>query len=142
MRNFITLLTTAILVVACADDSPTTSPPSRSTAGTTELRATNQSVTASAKPVDQVGFTKVSYVTSGPGYTTMPGGAVADFTVSCPAGSTVVTGGYTVPWWDASAVPPFVLINGPNGNGWKVRFSNEAPGMKSFQFYMFATCLS
>lgn len=143
MRNFITLLTAGALIVACADDSHPTQPASRPIAGTADLRLSNQSVGASAKPVDQVGFTKISYVSTGPGSIHVELGDVVVATATCPAGTVVGNGGYTVLLWDASKIPARVVTNAPNGqNGWTVKFSNEAVGMGAFSFFAWAACLS
>jgi hypothetical protein len=143
MRNFITLLTAGALIVACADDSRPTQPASRPTAATAEARPDKQSAGGTAKPVDQVGFTKISYAFSGPGTTHVEPGDMVQTTATCPAGTVVGNGGYTVLLWVSSNTPPWVLTDGPNNqNGWTVKFSNEAAGMGPFSFSVWASCLS
>ena len=144
MRNVITLIVSATLLTACADDPHPTSPATRSSGASADLRPVNEAGAAQSKPVDQVGFTKISYVYSGPGalHMTAGSGQTAAFTVACPIGTTVMNGGYKMTLWDAAAVPPIVATNGPEGNGWKVMFVNEAAGTMPFTFYIYTACVS
>jgi hypothetical protein len=139
MRKLITLLTTAA-IVACADDPHPTAPASRGKSDAADLRPTTQTGSPQSKPVDQVGFTKITTTSMPPVDVFGPNGEAS---ATCPAGTTAVGGGYELSNYDPATVPPRVIYNRLNGsNGWMVKFWNGAPGWGSFTVEAFVTCLS
>lgn len=145
MRNRLFLLTAAVLLSACADDQHTTAPATSRAARSGVLGDVGPSArglaNAQAKPVDQVGFTKVTYVSSA--IIQLPAGQSTQTTATCPDGSTAIGGGYNVTGYLAGATPPFVRFAGLDGqNGWMVRFSNEPAGAASFTYLVTVYCAS
>jgi len=125
MRNHILLLTTAILLGACADDQTTTAPASSRSAHS----AASGDVTPStpgvgspqAKPLNQ-SFSQVTTVKSA--LVNVPTGTQGSATATCPAGSQLISGGYVLNGYTGS----FALdTNAPNGsNGWTTERFVEA----------------
>jgi hypothetical protein len=104
MRNHILLLSTALLLAACADDQHPTAPTSAKAAG--DARPATQSVTPQAKPTDQVGFTKITKLTSLASF--IWPGSTGTASVTCPAGSTVIGGTHRLYGYVATATPAWV----------------------------------
>jgi len=128
MRTHFLLLTAAVLLSACADDQHTTGPASRSSvsgrSATGDVVAPGQLTANPAKPVNQVGFTTVTTVTSATveALPLVPGYLVA----TCPAGTTVISGGYEI---ITGLDDARVYYNGPSGaNGWKVKLTVAVDG--------------
>ena len=143
MRNFITLLAAATLIVACADDPHPTAPALRSSARSangTVGPAAQSAPSGQAKPVDQVGFTKITTVSASSGW--VPAGSSGDATANCPDGTTVISGGFITSGGPISATPPSLAISRIEGNGWHVKFVNGAPGSIALFFDVFAYCAS
>jgi hypothetical protein len=141
MRNrLLVLLAAAVLLSACADDQHTTAPAnsrsSRSSASG-DVGATTQGIQVpQAKPTDQVGFTTAQTITSAT--IDIPAGTNGVATATCPAGTTLVGGGYTIIVW---GVTPAVYLNNPNGagTGWDAGLLNPAGGGNAL-FKAFARC--
>jgi hypothetical protein len=136
MRSRLFLFAATILFVACADDQHSTAPASR-TAGSRSasgnLSASTQNVgSPQAKPIDQVGFTKITEVIS----TNMviSKGGQDSRTAVCPAGSVVVGGGFRFIGFNAAGgTPPWISNSGREDLGggqfgWLVVIDNEQPG--------------
>ena len=129
MRNTLFLLSASLLIGAC-DEGETTAPRSRLSSPTPA--ASSQSLansptggSPSAKPVDQVGWTKAVTYYSDP--VTIPAGASQTAVVYCPAGTTPTGGGFyfsSIP----PLLPPAVVDNTPFGSGtaWIVVVRNYA----------------
>ena len=120
MRNHILILTAAILLGACPDDQHTTAPASsrsaRSSATSDVMPSTQGLGVPQAKPLDP-GFTQVTTVKS-PLLGLYAGGS-GWVTATCPPGSQVIGGGYTL---TGSAAAFAIDNNAPNGsNGWTVK---------------------
>ena len=145
MRNRLLLLTAAVLLSACADDQHPTAPASRPASSSRSAAgdlgtATQSTGSPQAKPIDQVGFTKITAVNSDLIHT-VPGQNTGTF-VSCPAGSTAIGGGYHITLYTAGSVPPLTRVIGLEGNGWAVSFSNEPVGAGYFTYYASVYCAS
>jgi hypothetical protein len=139
MRTFITLLTVATLVVACGDEPHPTGPESRSANG--QPRATSDKApTEQAKPVDQIGFTKITRV-----YGTqvaVPAGASGASTATCPAGTMLISGGHFILGAAAATGAPRLSQSIDNdANGWSVLFANNFTGAGSISFLAVAYCV-
>jgi hypothetical protein len=140
VRTHFLLLTAAVLLSACADDQHTTGPASRSNvsgrSATGDVTAPGQlTPNPQAKPVNQVGFTTVTTVTSATfeALPLVPGYLVA----TCPAGTTVISGGYEILTGQDDAR---IYYDGPSGaNGWKVKLT-VAVGGSSTTYNAFAMC--
>jgi hypothetical protein len=128
MRKNLFLLSAAFLLAACADDQHATAPSApRSGAASSSVDAYPPGPSAGAKPVSQTGWTQA--ITVGATISVAPG--IADWaTVVCPAGTTLVGGGFSLGL--GSGTPPAVYLNNPNvqGTGWNagVRNMNAAGG--------------
>jgi hypothetical protein len=140
MRNRLLFLSAAVLLSACADDQHTTAPAnSRSSRSSAlgDVGATAQSSPVpAAKPIDQVGFTTAQTIISAT--LDVPPGQFSVATASCPAGTTLVGGGYTIVAW---GVTPVIYLNNPSvsGTGWDVGLFNPAGGGNAI-FKAFARC--
>ena len=134
----------ALVIAACADDRPTSPTSSRSANGTlvgSYAAAFPPGPSANGKPVDQVGFTKITRV-NGPVVQPLPGkGAESD--AVCPAGSTFIGGTYQISGWSPMASPPWIIPSpDDNGRGQTVFFDNEQPGAAVIAGYAVAYCAS
>jgi hypothetical protein len=144
MPHRITLLAAATLIVACADSEHPTTPGSRqpSRLRTVDAPSLIQSPSTEAKPLDQVGFTKVTSV-PGPEFIHVAPGDDIDVAATCPAGTIAIGGGYRLTLFTAGATPPLVMAEGVNTkNGWELRLNNQVSGAGSFTFFIAATCIS
>jgi hypothetical protein len=144
MRTAFLLLSSAVLLAACADGE-TTAP--RSRPGRPALTGSNQSVAdfapgpgAAAKPTDQVGWTKAT--TNYSDQVSIPAGASQTAVVYCPAGTTATGGGFyfsSIP----PLLPPAVVDNTPAGaNGWIVVVRNYASSGGGATVRAFVRCAS
>jgi hypothetical protein len=145
MRNRLMLLTATVLLSACADDQQSTAPASRAASSRSANgnvgAATQTAGSPQAKPIDQVGFTKVTLASSELVHATP--GSSNQAIATCPAGTTAIGGSYKVTLYTAGYTPPFMLSGAlDDQNGWKVVFSNEVPGAGYFTFFASATCAS
>ena len=141
MRNLITLLAAATLVVACADDPHPTAPSgSRSASGQIQPTADKVPV-AQAKPADQVGFTKITRVFSS--QHPVAAGVSGAATATCPAGTTVIGGGHFITGGTPfTGAPRLSYSVDDQGNGWTVGFANNVSGAGDFVFIAVAYCVS
>jgi hypothetical protein len=145
MRNRLLLLTAAVVLSACADDQHTTGPSSRSgiasrSAAGDAAPSGQGSVTPSAKPTDQVGFTTITQVKSEP-FAITPG-QVMSASATCPAGTSVVGGGYNLT--NLPSVFPIVSSSSATlgSNSWWVTIWNTAAGAGSLGMSVYAYCAS
>jgi len=147
MRNRLFLFAATILFVACADDQHSTAPASRTTSG----RSASANVTPStqtagqAKPIDQVGFTKIAEAVSK--NMVIPIGGQDDRVATCPLGSVAVSGGVLFLGYVAAASPPWITFSGLRDvgggqSGWAVTIDNEQPGANGVTVRVFAYCAS
>lgn len=140
MRNLITLLAAATVLVACADDPHPTAPGSRSANGNVQSAADKTPV-AQAKPADQVGFTKITKVYGN--NVVVPAGGSGFSTAQCPAGTTLLGGGFVIGSSSAYTGAPRLSWSADNQtNGWSVGFGNGVTGAGEFEFYAVAYCVS
>jgi len=143
MRNIIMLLTAAAIVVACADETPPTGPASGShgrSASPNAQATAEKAPVGDAKPVDQVGFTKVIQVMSAPVVVLVNNAGSA--TATCPVGTMAISGGHQFTQWTGST-PAQMTMNQRNWeNGWVVTFYNQVPGATQFTFKAIAYCAS
>jgi hypothetical protein len=126
MRNRLFLLTATVVLSACADDQHATAPASRSGLSSRSAAGnfgpgTQGAGLPSAKPTDQVGFTKV-FVVRAAIYTIVSKGDYGTATATCPAGSVVIAGSYRIPTLQSSAGDFAYVDGGVDGNnGWFVK---------------------
>jgi len=143
MRNLITLAAAAIMIVACADDphptSPATSSGTRSANG--NVQSADKAPVVQAKPVDQIGFTKITTVVSISAY--VPPGQLVPFTATCPDGTTAISGGHFINGVAIGAPAAILQQSRLNDtNGWTVAFNNNVPGAGNMSFVVFVHCAS
>ena len=138
MRITISLLSLAVAVAACNDQDRLTSPITNANAVPVPT-ADVSTVTgkAPAKPTDQVGFTKMQYFESG--YVTVAVGQTGSYTLNCPAGTFVVSGGHNI--W-GGGVAPLIRLARVEGNGWRVWLDNEAADAQPLSFKVSVNCIS
>ena len=155
MRKNILFLSAAIVFAACADDQQTTAPhgprsgaSSRSADLPPGPGAASRSLDlppgpgAGARPADQVGWTKAITVYSTP-HPVAPG--TSGFaSATCPAGTTLVGGGYTLDIIGAT-VAPVIAQNTPGigSVGWNAGVTNlNAAGGAYVSVTSIARCAS
>lgn len=132
MRTAFSLFFSAALLTACAEDEAT-APRARLNGAAPAASNHVQAVAVSgpvpsAKPVDQVGWTKAqTYISN---TVDLQPGVSAPTIVLCPAGTTATGGGFEfaggIP--PTFTVPPLVWYSGPelDGRGWTVFATNFA----------------
>ena len=146
MRNRLLLFSAAVLLSACADDPHTTAPASRSGSSSRsaagDVMPSGQGIRVpQAKPTDQVGFTQV-FTVQEPVFTHVSKGSTGTGTATCPAGSHVIGGYYTITF-DGTA-PDFTYISAgiDQANGWSVRGSVPAAAASDIvTFVVTAVCI-
>jgi hypothetical protein len=90
----------------------------------TSIAGDQAQTSAALKQKARATVTRVDQAATLPPQATNAG--VAEFTVSCPAGTNVLGGGATLPVGTPSDIAPMLTESGPQGNGWHVRYnSNE-----------------
>jgi hypothetical protein len=148
MRNRIMLLTAAVLLTACADDQHATAPASSHTAssraaGDLGLSAPGASI-AGAKPIDQVGFTKVAVLYGNS--VTVAAGANGIATITCPAGSLATGGGFELGLSGPGPIPivwrSHGTTSGSTADGWIVTISNQQAGAVTASVQAWVSCAS
>ena len=140
MRHFALLLGATVVAVACADQNPSAPVRSANAVASGDVVASQPVKSAAAgKPTDQVGFTKITKVTA-PG--AVSPGKLGFVTVPCPAGTTVIGGGYyTSSGVGIGTTPVYVGSYADANNSWVVSALNQNPnGTLSFMAY--AYCIS
>jgi hypothetical protein len=146
MRTLI-LLSTLVILAACADDQHATAPANsrslnsaRSTAAG-DARASSQLVSAQGKPTDAVGFTKITTVIS---TWTFPANGNGFAHTDCPVGTTVIGGGfgYDLPGGFPIVPAPSMIGSGIVGTGWQIALINNQPGAISWTIEVAAYCAS
>ena len=138
----VAMLSTAIALattVACSDDHASTAPikarGSVASAGEATVASTN------AAPVKgTIAFTKVTTVTTAE-FPVDAGTAVAH-TADCPAGTTLIGGGYAFSMEGNPDAPPRVSQSQPFYNSWWVRVTNWATNAHYASVIIYATCVS
>jgi len=146
MRNRLFLLTAAVVLSACADDQHATAPASHS--GLSGRSASGDVAPSGggiklpdAKPAAQVGFTKITRVTSAQCNVVI--GENSSNTATCSAGTTAIGGNYNISLFVSSASFPWFRFAGLDGqNGWSVTIWNEQAGAREFSYYVTAYCAS
>lgn len=138
----------AAFAAACADDHPSAPTGPRTGSGSHangDATAMMQGAAVSnAKPVDQVGFTKVNYVESE--WVVVAAGGSNSGSVTCPTGSVPTGGGYHLQTVSGLAQPT-VVYSGPIGlptspTGWELALYNTAAGSGIASFQVFVMCAS
>ena len=141
MRKNLLLLSAAILLGACADDQQTTAPNGPRSGAASRSAAPDLPPGPSARPADQVGWTKAVTVVSTP--LSVAPGAASFATATCPAGTTLVGGGYSLDL--GFGVAPIVYLNNPGigGTGWNAGVKNlNAAGGSYVSVHAVARCAS
>ena len=136
------LFLAVLCVAACSDTQQPTAPAKARSVSPISSAAAQLAPSPQAKPVDQVGFTKITTV-EGPNNTVLVGG-VSVSSVLCPAGSVVVGGTYRFVFFNAAgATPPWIYKNDTDGtNGWSVTLVYEQPGAFQLTYKVIAYCAS
>jgi len=119
MRTSILVLTATFLLAACSDNQQPTSPANGRQVSAKGSAAGQLAPSPQAKPTDQVGFTKVTRVFSA--NVTVPAGQTGEAVATCPAGSVLTGGGYTVNYQTLARV---VQSHDDAANGWRVDLNN------------------
>jgi hypothetical protein len=141
MRSLL-LLSTLVVLAACADDSRTTAPRAASNNQfVSDARSASQLPVAQGKPTDVVGFTKVTQVIAT--WSLAPSASEIYIHADCPTGTTAIGGGYAFDFgFVPTVLPPAVLAASPVGNSWGMTFVNNQPGALTWQVKIAATCAS
>ena len=127
---------------ACSErqpDSPTA--PAARAAVTTSHDVASAPIPGAAKPVPApAGFTRITTVETS--LVQVPATTANTGTAMCPAGTTVVSGGYTFVGYNVM-VPPWVRTSKAVAGGWTVDVHNQAVGASGgASFYVYANCAS
>jgi hypothetical protein len=144
MRPFI-LLSTLIVLAACNDDQHATAPISRSlnraTSPAGDTRVSSQLPSAQGKPTTVVGFTTITPVLS---TLTFNPGVSGTVHADCPAGTTVVSGGFGYDLQNGfpTVAAPSMISAGIVGNNWSIVISNNLPGAITWTIDVVAYCAS
>ena len=149
MRSSMTFFMAALAVAACTNDTTPSAPqvqqpPRTFSAGVSDGElAASITKTPDAKPTDQVGFTKVQFIT-GPLTVANPGNTYSA-NADCPVGTLLIGGS----WELRSAIigtPPLLTYNNridvAGKQRWGVGFNNAYYGADSFAFVATAICIS
>jgi hypothetical protein len=137
--TLISLLSVAVAVAACNDEQQPTSPVAGTLASVSTPTAVTQTARtpeATAKPTDQVGFTKIQYFEST--LIAVAAGATGAHVFNCPAGTFVVSGGHNI--WGGNG--PLVRISRAAGNGWEIQINNTQNGALPLSFSVGVNCAS
>jgi hypothetical protein len=129
MRNRLFLLTAAVLISGCGDQHATAPASRPGLSG----RSVNGEVTPSgnaianpqAKPTDQVGFTQV-FTVGEPEFTHISKGTTGTGTATCPAGSHVIAGYFSITFHDTARDFTYISAGINQANGWSVTGSVPA----------------
>ena len=140
MRIATFLLSSALLLAGCADHE-TTAPNSGLAADASSVNGAQADYPPGPglKPVDQVGWTKVTTVWSNE---VSPGVSIIAGSATCPAGTTLISGGHIFTNSGNADAPPFIRQNHSIGNTWVVSVANLATGAGYVTFSAFAICAS
>lgn len=140
MRTLL-LISTALVLAACSDNPQPTAPRNTGSAAADREVISRGGNTNNAKPTDQVGFTKITRVQSVS--TTYLPGYTYTLVATCPAGTTVVGGGYRIfgggvnrPGIDMSDVD-----EPSHANAWSVLLTDPVTGSTG-NAYSVAFCAS
>ncbi len=139
MRITTLLALGAVVVAACSDNQSSPTSP-RMASGSVRPDAASASLAPSpnAKPVDQVGFTKITKVV-GP-EVILGSGQSSSSTATCPSGTTLTGGGYKSTL--INGTPPWVWNSADDSNnGWLV-YVTVPPGPNTVGFEAVAYCAS
>lgn len=142
MRTLL-LVSTMLLLAACSDNQQATAP--RSVGSATSGAGDRIPATASqtnSKPIDQVGFTKITRAWLFP-HVAVSANSTGTGTATCPAGTTVINGGYRILGVPNGGAFPIVIWSEDDGaNGWTVILNNTQPGSVLLTLEVFAYCAS
>jgi hypothetical protein len=123
MRTSFLLTSLALILGACSDEQRPTAPVNSRAAATTyatDVLPTGQGIKLpDAKPVDQVGFTKVLTVV-GSSVDVQNGDGRKTATATCPVGSTAVGGSYIISNFLQARSFIYDYSGLDNANGWSV----------------------
>ena len=142
MRTSFLLLSAALVLAACDDAAETTAPGSRSIVSPSVAQV-SPTQNASGKPAPE--FTTVTSVESGQGIFGGAGNVIGwltsgTITMTCPAGTQVIGGGYDVTGSHPQDLR--VYASKPDGaNGWKVTVENVGIGASNAYIKVTAICI-
>jgi hypothetical protein len=131
----------ALVVAACSDNQSSPTSPRTASGSVHPANAASASLAPSpnAKPVDQVGFTKITKVV-GP-VVTLGSDQSGSSTATCPSGTTLTGGGHMFTLF-VIATPPWVYKSADDSNnGWLVSVV-VLPGANQVAFEAVAYCAS
>ena len=140
MRSLI-IIFAAVAVVACDSDQRVAGPARSASAASTTTTADyppGPGVTGQGKPVSQTGWTQVTTVTTADIEVV---GAAQGF-ATCPLGTTLVGGGFSLNPDGNPNAQPMVRYSMPSGNSWNVAVHNFATGSWYTVFKVYALCAS
>jgi hypothetical protein len=140
MRTLL-LISVVAALAACSDKDSSTAPEQNRALPVSAATSSPQVQNGQGgKPGAGGGFTTVTVVKTSE--IQLPGGAIAQ-TAVCPAGSTVVGGGYEFTNEGNPNAVPHVTQSYPVGSsGWWVRVTDWATGSWPVAFYVYALCAS
>jgi len=142
MRNFVLVISAATVLVACGEDPHPTSPAAGARSASGQIQPTaDKAPVVQAKPVDQVGFTKIVRIYSS--QKNVAAGVSGAETATCPAGTTVISGSYFITGGGPfTGAPRLSYSVDDQANGWTVGFANTVDGSGPFTFVAVAYCIS
>ena len=141
MRTVLLLSVIAVLA-ACDDEQPSTAPANARAIATPTTQASVETgpVAQGKAPPPPSGWTKVTVV-QGPSTQVLAMSTVGAY-ASCPAGTTVIAGGFLFTSEGNQAAPPQVTQNVPGAGFWFVHVVNRMPGAVDAAVRSYALCAS
>jgi hypothetical protein len=133
------MILAAGILTACSDR--TDAPPTAPRVGPADVSdvASTTKADNNAKPAPGPAY-KVQEVVSG--YYNLTSGFFGTAVAVCPAGTTLVSGGWDFYDYVQGSNLPAVTRSRANGNQWEVTARNSLPGGTMFKFVAVAYCLS
>ena len=139
MRHMILLVALGSLA-ACGDNARPTAPRTSSDQPASLVRKGSGAI-ALGKPATPVGFTKITMASSLT--TVIAADANGEATAVCPAGTTIISGGYHIVAFNPAVTPPWITWNDVQGeNTWVIHVYNKMPGASSISLQAVAYCVS
>jgi hypothetical protein len=139
MRKLI-MLSVVVLIAACSDNQPPTSPVNGSGNHVSATPQLNQAPEANGKPLPgPIAFTTITRYHSPTLH--IPPGDMNNVTVACPTGSVMTGGGYDL-GFTFGATYPLIYQNAPTPTGWVAGVNNQQPGSSDVFLEAWVLCAS